>query len=154
MKGNVERIYIASSSRVAVTQVPSATLEAGKGIVGDRYHVKSAQLIATGNPTADHHLSLIAKEQLDDFLSNNNATIDYGDFRRSLITSGIDLNTLVEREFSIGDVVCRGIELCEPCAFLAATVHRAVLPELVHRAGLRAAIVTGGKIKTGDKITF
>lgn len=154
MKGKIERIYIASKCRETVVQIPSATLEAGKGIVGDRYHTKSEKLLAAGKPAADNHLSLIAKEQLDNFLSSNNVAIDYGDFRRSLITSGIDLNTLVDREFSIGDVVCRGVGLCEPCAFLAATVHRAVRPELVHKAGLRAVIVTGGNVRTGDEITY
>ena len=153
MTGKIERIYIASESRGAVTQLMSATLEAGKGIIGDRYHGKAEKLIAAGKLIPDNHLTLIAKEELDEFLSNHDATIDYGDFRRSIITSGIDLNALVDKEFFIADVVCMGIQLCEPCAFLAASVHGAVLPDLVHKGGLRAIIVTGGNIKAGDEIT-
>ena len=153
MAGKIERIYIASESRGAVKQLLSATLEAGKGIIGDRYHSKAEQLIAAGKLIPDKHLTLIAKEELDEFLSNHDANIDYGDFRRSIITSGVDLNALVDKEFSIGEAVCMGVQLCEPCAFLAASVHRAVLPDLVHKAGLRAIIVTGGNIKAGDEIT-
>lgn len=153
MTGKVERIYIASESRGAVKQLMSASLEAGKGIVGDRHHSKAEKLIAAGKLIPDKHLTLIAKEELDEFLSAHDATIDYGDFRRSIVTSGIDLNSLVDKEFSIGDVVCMGIELCEPCAYLAASVHNAVLPDLVHKAGLRAIIISGGTIEPGDKVT-
>ena len=36
--GKVERIYIANKKREKVKLLDFATLEAGKGIVGDRYH--------------------------------------------------------------------------------------------------------------------
>jgi MOSC domain-containing protein YiiM len=44
------------------------------------------------------------------------------------------------------------VEDCEPCAFLAATVHRAVLPELKKKAGLRAIILEDGEVNIGDTI--
>ncbi|HAR90665.1 MAG TPA: sulfurase, partial [Gammaproteobacteria bacterium] len=36
--GTIERIYLARGKRQAIEQVEAASLEAGKGIVGDRYH--------------------------------------------------------------------------------------------------------------------
>ena len=89
---------------------------------------------------------------MDTFLARNNAEIDYGDFRRNIITSGVDLNALVGKEFLLGNVLCKGTELCEPCAFLAATVHRAVLPELINKGGLRATVLSDGEIGAGSEI--
>lgn len=154
MSGEIESIYIAINKRERVIQVDSAVLEAGTGIIGDRYHARSEQLISEGNPTKNNHLTLIEKEKLDEFLQANSATQDYGDFRRNIVTSGIDLNALVGKKFRVGETVCEGFELCEPCAFLAESVHRAVLPDLVHKAGLRAKIIEGGNISTGDEIAI
>ncbi|PCJ23064.1 MAG: hypothetical protein COA96_12750 [SAR86 cluster bacterium] len=155
MTAQVNRIYIADENRNKVIGVKQATLEENKGIVGDRYHLRAERSLSSNadQPAPINNISLISQEALDTFLAHNNAEIDYGDFRRNIITSGVDLNSLVGREFSIGDVRCIGTELCEPCAFLAATVHRAVLPELVGNAGLRATVINGGDIKEGSIIS-
>jgi len=151
--GKIERIYIATNKKEPVQQIERASLEAGKGIVGDRYHALSEASLASGKPGKENHLSLIAREELDDFLTRHDSDLDYGDFRRSIITSGIDLNSLVGKKFKLGTALCLGAELCEPCAFLASSVHRSVLPELVHKSGLRAVIVNDGEIQTGDSIS-
>lgn len=151
--GKIEKIYISANKRDPVQQIEHASLQAGKGIVGDRYHANSEALIANGKPVPDNHLSLIAKEELDGFLARHDSNLDYGDFRRNIITSGIDLNSLVGMQFKLGDALCVGAELCEPCSYLASSVHRSVLPELVHKAGLRAVIIKDGEIQTGDSIS-
>ena len=152
MTGTIEEIYIAQSKRDAVQPVSSAILEAGRGIVGDRYHSKSEKLIDLGGVVPDNHVTLIAREELDVFLGKHEGDLNYGDFRRNIVTSGIDLNALVGKEFSVGSARCRGVELCEPCATLAGLVHPAVLPELVHKAGLRAVIVADGEVEVGGEI--
>ncbi|PCI73443.1 MAG: hypothetical protein COB20_16215 [SAR86 cluster bacterium] len=106
-----------------------------------------------GDQVQPNHVSLISKEELDSFLERNNAEIDYANFRRNVLTSGIDLYGLIGKQFRLGSALCQGVEDCEPCAFLAATVHRAVLPELEMKAGLRAIILEDGDLKIGDTIT-
>ena len=69
-------------------------------------------------------------------------------FRKSfagglVLTRGIDVNALVGREFTIGDVRCRGMRLCEPCTVVQRYASRPVLRPLVHRGGLRADILEG-----------
>ncbi|NQV68662.1 MAG: MOSC domain-containing protein [Pseudohongiella sp.] len=154
MSGKVERIYVADNRRETVTRIETAKLESGKGIVGDRYHSRSVQSRTTGSVPPINNISLIAGEELDAFLGRNDAEIDYGDFRRNIITRGVDLNSLVGKQFSLGTALCVGTELCEPCAFLAATVHRAVLAELLHKAGLRAVIIEDGEVEAGGEIRF
>jgi MOSC domain-containing protein YiiM len=43
----------------------------------------------------------------------------------------------------------RGIRLCEPCTHLQKLTGVKVLPGLVHRGGLRAEILRGGKMSPG-----
>ncbi|MBT3531123.1 MAG: sulfurase [Gammaproteobacteria bacterium] len=152
--GSVEGIYVATNSKDSVQQVQSAELEAGKGIKGDRYHSNSSAALADGKEPKQNQVTLISREELELFLANNNAELGYGDFRRNIVCSGIDLNALVGKEFRLGSALCRGFELCEPCSFLKATVHSAVLPELVHKGGLRAVILEDGMVDTGSKITL
>jgi MOSC domain-containing protein YiiM len=120
--------------------------------VGERYHSLAEAHLEQGKPVHENHLSLISKEDLDEFLKRNNSDLAYGDFRRSVITQGIDLNALVGKKFRVGNAVCYGVEPCEPCSYLSKTVHRKVLPELVNKGGLRATVLESGTIETGSEI--
>jgi MOSC domain-containing protein YiiM len=46
----------------------------------------------------------------------------------------------------------RGTELCEPCQHLTNMVGKPILRPLAHRAGLRAQLLKGGVIRTGDRV--
>jgi MOSC domain-containing protein YiiM len=72
--------------------------------------------------------------------------------RRNIVTHGIALNHLVEKQFNIGAVILRGTRLCEPCVHLEKLSQAGAMRGLIHRGGLRAEIVTGGTIRVGDEI--
>jgi len=152
MSATVENIFITKTRREQPQEITAVKLEAGKGIVGDRYHQRSMEFLAAGDQVQSNHISLISREELDGFLERNDADIAYADFRRNVLTSGIDLYGLIGKKFRLGSALCQGVEDCEPCAFLAATVHRAVLPDLKKRAGLRAIILEDGNLNVGDTI--
>ena len=154
MNPTVENIFITKTRREQPYEIEAAKLEAGKGIVGDRYHERALEFLAVGDQVPSNHISVISKEELAGFLERNNAEIDYADFRRNVLTSGIDLRELIGRQFKLGSALCQGIEDCDPCVFLAATVHRSVLPEMKEKAGLRAIILEDGDLKIGDTITL
>ena len=69
-----------------------------------------------------------------------------------MLTRGIRLNDLVGERFTVGEVECVGQELCEPCNHLQGLTQPGVLRGLVHRGGLRADIVSGGRIAVGDEV--
>ena len=152
MSATVENIFITKTWREQPYEIEAAKLEAGKGIVGDRYHERALEFLAVGDQVPANHISLISKEELAGFLEHNNTEIDYANFRRNVLVSGIDLRGLIGKQFKLGSALCQGIEDCDPCAFLAATVHRSVLPELKEKAGLRAIILEDCDLKIGDKI--
>ena len=154
MNPTVENIFITKTRREQPHEIEAAKLEARKGIIGDRYHERALEFLAVGDQVPSNHISVISKEELAGFLERNNAEIDYADFRRNVLTSGIDLRELIGRQFKLGSALCQGIEDCDPCVFLAATVHRSVLPEMKEKAGLRAIILEDGDLKIGDTITL
>lgn len=153
-EGTIEAIYIATGKREAVIQVETAELEAGKGIVGDRYHMLAEQHLEKGLDVPANHISFVEAENLDEFMSQHELEFDYGAFRRGVITRNIDLNALVGKRFRVGAALCYGEELCEPCSYLASIIHPAVLPELDIKAGLRAVILESGYIELGDNFSL
>jgi MOSC domain-containing protein YiiM len=78
--------------------------------------------------------------------------LEAGETRRNITTFGVDLNGLVGRRFFVGNVLCVGTRLCNPCQYLADLLHKAVVRPLVGRAGLRADVLTEGRIHVGDPI--
>ena len=69
-----------------------------------------------------------------------------------MLTRGIDVNALVGRRFTIGEVECVGVELCEPCSLLRAYHPSGVMKGLVHRAGLNTNSDNDGEIAVGDPV--
>jgi MOSC domain-containing protein YiiM len=150
MTGRVESIHIAPIEGVAMVALESVAAMAGVGLEGDRYATGVGHYSADGGN--GRHLTLIESEVLAD-LAAAGIVLAPGATRRNVTTSGIRLNDLVGRRFMVGDVECVGMRLCEPCAYMTGLVGQPVLAPLVHRGGLRAEILVGGRITVGDVIS-
>ncbi len=137
-----------------MTSVDEASLEAGKGLVGDRYYRETGTFSDKLKGKRDSEITLIESEEVDRFSREQGLTFEPGDFRRNIVTRNVRLQDLIGHRFKIGDVILEGIRLCEPCAHLAKIVTPNVLPGLVHRAGLRACVTSGGAIGPGDSVNL
>jgi MOSC domain-containing protein YiiM len=122
----------------------------GVGLEGDRYALKQGTFY---KPEPDFELTLIEAEAIDAIKTEYKVQIAPGELRRNLVTRGVPLNHLVGREFRIGDVLIRGIRLCEPCNHLEALTKQPVVKSLRHRGGLRAQILKAGTIHVGDTVS-
>lgn len=149
-KGNILEIHIAEPGAKPQAR-ESVEVKAGQGIVGDRYFDGTGTFSKKLEGNRKRELTFIAAEEVDRFNAATGEGLAYGDLRRNVITRGVQLGELVGKTFSIGPATFQGIELCEPCAHLAATVSAKVLPHLVH-TGLRAAILSSGTIRVGDVV--
>ena len=123
---------------------------AGIGLEGDRYATGVGHYSSRVEP--DRHITLIAAEELDRLAADHGIVLAPGESRRNVTTRGIDLNALVGHRFRIGGVECEATRLCEPCQYLTDLLGKPVLKHLVHRAGLRARILTDGEIAVGDEV--
>jgi len=151
MTPSVHDILIAESPSAPMTPRTEVHAVPGKGIEGDRYFAG----IGTFSPhpqKPEFEITLIEKEKIEQFAQETGLPFTASHARRNIVTEGVELNSLVGREFLVGAVRLRGIELCEPCSHLVKTSFPEILDELVHKGGLRAQIVTGGAIRTGDAV--
>jgi len=149
--GQLIRICVAEVAEGQVRSVEEIECVPGRGLVGDRYH-RHAGTFSPPGPSPSHEITLVEVEEVERFNAAHGADLKLEDLRRNLVTRGIALNELVGRRFSVGPVVLEGIRLCEPCAHLARLTRADVLEGLVHRGGLRAAVIRGGTIRVGDSV--
>ncbi|WP_435174992.1 MOSC domain-containing protein [Halorussus sp. AFM4] len=155
--GTVERIFIAPEAEAEMEEQAGVEAVAGKGLRGDRYFRE----IETGTfvewePDEErrdgYDLTLIEQEALTAIEREAGIELAPGEHRRNIETRDVALNHLVGRRFRVGDAICRGDRLCEPCSHLQRITRDGVLQALTHRGGLRADIVDDGMIRSGDVI--
>jgi len=151
-KGNVIALFIAPDTNAVVKTQNAVHLAPNQGIVGDRYFLAQQSLSIDTQSPRKEDITLISADELDAFNTQFELSIALGAFRRNIVTRGVDLNALVGKRFRIGSALCIGMELCEPCSKLARTVHSLVLPHLVNRAGIRAAVLNAGDVMKNDYI--
>lgn len=149
MKGSVESIHVARTAGAPMQALDEARLVAGRGIAGDRYHDGVGEF-STQEPEPDREVTLIEAEEVERLNREAGLVLEAGDLRRNVVTRGARLNDLLGAEFSLGETRLRGIRPCEPCRYLAEKLHPEVMRGLVHRAGIRAAILRGGTLRVGD----
>lgn len=125
---------------------------AGRGLVDDRYYSDTGFYSYHTGPIRE--ISLIEEETLAALERDHALSLAPGITRRNLVTSGISLNHLVDREFMVGQVRLRGVKLCEPCHHLVElTGNSSLLGTLIHRGGLHAQILSDGPISVGDRVS-
>jgi MOSC domain-containing protein YiiM len=148
-KGSVVSIHIAPATSEPMLSVHEAHAVPGRGLEGDRYFLGTGHFSEHHGPS--YEITLIEQETIQALNEEyEELVLKPGDVRRNIVTCAVPLNHLVRRVFRVGDVMLRGIRLCEPCFHLVQLTHHNVLVGLIHRGGLRAQILTDGIIKVGD----
>ncbi len=142
--GRVEAILTAADAESPLLRVAAAKAVAGRGLEGDRYYDGRGTF---SGPGRGYQVTLVEAEVLDSI------DLPWEQARRNIVTRGLSLNALVGHHFRIGGVECVGRRLAEPCSHLEGLTRSGLLRPLVHRAGLRADIVCGGSITTGDQVS-
>jgi MOSC domain-containing protein YiiM len=146
----VVSIHIAATGKAAMQPVKQARAVPGKGLEGDRYYSQLGTF--SKDPGSGRDLTLIELEAIEALNRDYHVALDVGISRRNIVTRGVALNHLVGREFHIGEVIARGMRLCEPCAHMEKLTVKGAMRGLIHRAGLRADVVRGGVIRVDDEI--
>ena len=141
--GEVAALHVAPESGVATEPVESVEAVAGSGLRGDRHFDPES---------SGDDLTLIEAETLDAVEREADVALASGAHRRNVTTRDVALNHLVGERFRVGDALCEGVELCEPCSHLESLTEEGTLSALVHRGGLRAAVVESGEVSVGDAV--
>lgn len=142
MSGVLTHIHVAGTRGGVMSPQSEATLVTGKGIEGDRNFGRERR----------RNVTLVEDANVADACATIGATYEAGCTRRNLTVTGIALNDLVDKEFTVGSVRLVGCELCEPCNQMETAVGPGALRALVHKAGIRAEILEGGVVRVGDAV--
>lgn len=152
MTGTVEFVHVAPEAGDPPEPRDSVEAVAGAGLRGDRYF-DDAGTFSTDNEERIRDVTLIEAEALEQAETEYDVEFEPGVHRRNVTVRGVGLNHLVGERFRIGDVVLEGDELCEPCSYLERKLeNQGVQDALVHRGGLRCAVVEDGEIAVGDAV--
>ena len=156
-EGRVLEIYISpemGQKGVPMQRVKEVKALEGVGLEGDRY-AKGVGAYSNLKRRTIRQVSLIAKEAIEE--ANRLFSTDFTpqETRRNIVIEGIDLNSLVGEEFFVGEVIMRGIELCEPCERPSNLVRKKGFKEAFDgRGGIRAEILSSGIIYEASPVTF
>jgi MOSC domain-containing protein YiiM len=151
MKGEIQLIYISPAAGAAMQPVAEARAAPGKGLEGDRYFNQNGYY--SNKPGTGRELTLIESEALEYLAQHSGISLTPNQTRRNLVTRGVQLNSLVGKVFSIGEITVKGMRLCDPCSYLEGLTQAGVLQGLVDRGGLRVDILTAGTIRVGDVVS-
>ena len=125
-----------------VTEVRSIECMAGHGIRGDRFFDYRDDY--KGQIT---FFSLEVFEKLCAALQLQDCSP--AQLRRNVIVRGIDLNCLLAAEFEVQGVRFSGAGECKPCYWMNNAVGSGAEDFLKGRGGLRARILTDGRLQVG-----
>ena len=153
-QGIVCSVHIAEDAGAPMRTPAMIEAIAGRGVKGDRYCLGKESGYFSGTKGARRQITLFESEVLDTVLRDNNVSLAPDECRMNVVTRGVPLAHLVGRRFRVGDAVLRGLKLNEPCSRLEDVVGRPVVKALVHRCGLFAEILVGGRIHAGDVAEF
>ena len=141
----VFKLGIVDKNNREIKEVNSIEVLANKGVIGDRHFDDF------NDPYSQ--LSLIESENIDYYNFKYGLNIPYINFRRNIVTKGIQLNELVGKKIKIGNVNIEGIDVCRPCRHLTEMLGQEnILKEFLRRGGLRCQILSSSQIKIGDEI--
>ena len=141
----IKAINITNLSGKNTFYVNQAILSKNKGILNDRYYENFKNRY--------EQVTLIESENIDYFNETVKNKFKYKDFRRNIITSGINLNKLLNKKIQINNVVFKIHELCQPCKYLQNKLEiKNLVKLLAFKSGVRAEILMSGEISINDQI--
>lgn len=113
-----------------------------KGLDGDR----------TTKPS-NRSVTLIQAEHLQAIASLSSLpSISPLDVRRNIVVEGINLLTLRDQQFKIGNVLLEGTGICAPCSKMEKTLGKGAYNAMRGHGGITAKVISEGYVELGDTV--
>ena len=143
--GKIKAINISNLDGESTFYVNQAILMKNKGIINDRYYENFKENY--------EQVTFIESEKIDDLNKKTKQKLEYKDFRRNIITLGINLNETINKKIQINNVVFKVHQLCQPCKYLQDKLGiKNLVKLLAFKSGVRAEILKSGQISNYNKI--
>lgn len=142
-KGTITWIGIRPEKKAELKSVNQAEINTKEGLVGDHYHGKSRQ----------RQVTLIQREHLDLVSNVMGKEVDPTLTRRNIVVEGINLLSLTDKRFMIGDqIILETTGHCHPCSRMEENLGPGGYNAMRGHGGLTAMVIEGGSLSVGDKL--
>ena len=121
--------------------VERATVETGRGIVGDRYHGTRHRHVTVQSADALRAATVVFGAHVPAELTRRNLTIDEG-----------EVPTTPGTRIQVGEVLLEVVRVAAPCKLLDDTIGRGAQEALRRRGGAVCRVLEGGQIAVGDRV--
>lgn len=136
----VVSIHVAKGRRLPMQAVGSVQAEAGKGLVGDRYHGSRIR-----------NLTVQSLEELEEAAARHGRPIDPGRTRRNVTLSCGRLSRRPGDRMRLGAIEVEVVRDAAPCKLLDDAFGRDVRLALARRAGVVCRVLNDGELRVGDR---
>jgi MOSC domain-containing protein YiiM len=140
---SVVSLHIAPARRLPTKAVDEVEAEAGRGLVGDRYH-----------GSRHRHVTVQAAGALEAAAAELGSPIDPGRTRRNITISGTEVPTTPGQRITIGNVELEVVRIAAPCRLMDDGIGPGAARALHDRGGVVLRLLTSGVIRVGDTVTF
>lgn len=134
-------LHVAKGTRLPMRLVEEVQIEAGKGIVGDRYH-----------GTRHRHVTLQSRSSLDEAAEVFGAPVPSELTRRNITVSDGVVPRDPGARVRIGVVLLEVVRVAAPCKLLDDTIGAGAQEALRRRAGTVFRALEGGLVRVGDTV--
>ena len=137
----VVEIHIAPGRRLPTRSVSFVEAEAGRGLVGDRYH-----------GSRHRHVTVQARDELDLAAADLGIEVASGATRRNVTVDRGPLPSRPGERLRIGPVLLEVVRVAAPCRLLDDGIGPGAAAALRRRAGTVFQILESGTIAVGDPV--
>lgn len=142
--GRLEWIGLSPSRRAALVTPASARVEPGTGLEGD-HHATSGRSARQVTLIQFEHLPVVAAIL-------GVPEVDPAAVRRNLAISGINVLTLKDQPFRIGEARFEGTGPCHPCSRMEEALGVGGYNAMRGHGGITARVIQGGVLRVGDVV--
>lgn len=141
-QGRVEWIGLRPEKKATIESVQCVEATTEAGLTGDRYAGKSGK----------RQVTLIQMEHMAVLSSIVKQSITPDLLRRNIAISGINLLSLKDKQFRLGDVLLEYTGLCHPCSYIESILGAGGYNALRGHGGINARVLESGRISVGDGV--
>ena len=143
--GEVVWIGIRPARRDTLKKMKNFQLSKDSGLEGDHY---------TGS-SKKRQVTLIQYEHILAVSSILGKEVNPGQLRRNIVVKGINLLSLKEKRFQVGnDVILEYTGYCHPCSRMEENLGPGGYNAMRGHGGITAKIIQGGRVSLKDSVSF
>jgi MOSC domain-containing protein YiiM len=146
----VETIFTTDEGSAPMNEVEGIEAVERQGLRGDRY------MEGTGYYSGmdECEVTFIESEAIAEIKDEYDIDLSDGRHRRNIVTSGVSVHDLLDKQFRVGETVFEGTRPRPPCAHVEQVADEEGVAKALknRRGGICASVVEGGEIGVGDEL--